>query len=255
MRYVILYIIGCFCLFTACKSKEEKNKTTSTSDSSKINTIDTSLSKNNSNTTKHFSVSPITKEEYEKLAKNNSLYNAYIQANKSGEETEKRLLKEYSSIANRNGVKLTISTKAGKKTFVDKVSKNPDINANDSSHFLIAINNDFAFLQIVYYENDGGKLIDLNTGQDINLWGLSYPSPSGKQMLSTSIDPEGNMQVNGIQLVTFEGKWKIKWEEEIDGWSVTEPIWLNENTIYFKEERIPEKGGENIITYKKMLLQ
>lgn len=253
MKYYI-YISIILSLFTACKSAKENN--TPTQDSSKVKIVDTTLSKNNSNTTKHFSVSPITKEEYEKVAKNNSLYNVFIQSNQSGEETEKRLLKEYSSIANRNAGKLTISTKAGKKTFLNNVSKNPDINANDSSHFLIAVNKDFAFLQIVYYESGGAKVVDLNTGQDINLWGLSYPSPSGKQILSTNVDLEAGMEVNGIQLVSFDqGKWKIKWEEELDGWGITEPIWIDENTLYFKEERIPKEGGENIITYKKMVLQ
>lgn len=244
-----------FILLFSCKSNQEKSKDINNTDTLKQKSIDTTLTtSNNTDKAKHYTITDISEKEYtHAYKKDSSLYYDYFRLDKNNEETEKYLLKKYSSVAKRNDKKLEIITKAGVRTFINKVSKNSDINGNDSSFFLVGLNKDFVVLQISYYESAAYKVVDLNSGQEINVWGLIYPSPSGKQILSTNIDLEAAFEVNGIQFLIMEnGKWKIKWEEELSNWGMKDPLWIDENTILFKEEKPGSEGNNR--AYKKISL-
>lgn len=263
MKRLALYI-SLSCIIISCKNKDTKTDSNNSA-------IDTPISKHqpkvvndttpssNIVTTEHYTISDISKDEYDKASNKTNeepLYKDYHRFT-NPYEADSALLKEYSNIVKRNKNQTTIVTKAGVKTFTNLITKgNTSLDTKDSSFLLVAISNEFSILWISYYESGAYKLVDLTSGQSLNIWGKAYPSISKQQILSANIDLDARFEANGIQLVTMEnGQWKIKWEEELNDWGMENPIWVDEKTIYFIEEKMNVKGGnEHARNYKKMIL-
>lgn len=102
---------------------------------------------------------------------------------------------------------------------------------------------------VAYWEGSSYLLINEKTGEGIRLWGEPIFSPSGNKFITTSVDLEAGYNPNGFQVGQKRGDTYVLIHQRNVTSGMLDPVWVDENTFYFKRPAPPPNYSPTEIDY------
>ena len=153
----------------------------------------------------------------------------------SDAQVEEIMLKNVKG-ATREGKILKLQTTASIVTFEDRIN----VEEGSAKYYLVGFGDSrgyFYLIRINKYESKGYVLVNKNTGQTIDLYGMPIISPDGKRFVDVSLDLEAGYIPNLIRIYKLESnKYAMEWEHIYQGVKgPANPVWLNNSAVVFFE--------------------
>lgn len=149
---------------------------------------------------------------------------------------EENLLKKVKGVT-REGKILRLHTDRGIVTFADRIHDEESY----AKYFLVnrlrPAHDYFYLIRAFKYEGSSYVLVNKNTGQTINLYGIPIFSPDGKRFVDLSLDLDAGYHPNLIGIYKLEdNKYTIEWKHIYQGMKgPADPVWLNNSAIVLFE--------------------
>jgi len=149
---------------------------------------------------------------------------------------EENLLKKVKEVT-REGKILRLHTDGGIVTFADRIHDEEGY----AKYFLVdrlrPAHDYFYLIRAFKYEGSSYVLVNKNTGQTINLYGIPIFSPDGKRFVDLSLDLDAGYHPNLIGIYQLEdNKYTIEWKHIYQGMKgPADPVWLSNSAIVLFE--------------------
>lgn len=131
----------------------------------------------------------------------------------------------------KNG-NLSISLKKGKKTYTNS-GEDTEVKRFSLVNYLKPV--DQAVIHIQFWENVAYRLLDLNTGKEIDIEGYPILSPDSRRIVSARMDIDIGLSPNSISIYRFENGKVVKEFTIKPDWGPSNPEWQGDSKILLKK--------------------